>query len=161
MFESVLFIKKIIETVGLPQINLIETEPFNTEYESCNFYIGEQKYKSRRAKKTPNKKGYFVVFWTKDKNNKNRPYTWEETPEKLIVTVLDKDKKGQFIFPKEILLEKQIISKDNIKGKMAMRVYPSWEVELNKTAKRTQKWQNDYFIDFTSDVNEEKINKLY
>ena len=161
MFESVLFIKKIIETVGLPQINLIETEPFNTEYESCCFYIGEQKYRSRKAKKTPNKKGYFVVFWTKDNNNRNRPYTWEETPEKLIVTVLDKDKKGQFIFPKEILLEKQIISKDNIKGKMAMRVYPSWEVELNKTAKRTQKWQNDYFIDFTSDVNEEKINKLY
>ncbi|WP_166626762.1 MepB family protein [Jeotgalicoccus sp. S0W5] len=161
MFESVLFTKKIIETVGLPEINTIETEPFNTEYESCNFYIGEQKYRNRMAKKTENKKGYFVVFWTKDKNNKNRPYTWEETPEKLIVTVLDQDKKGQFIFPREVLLEKQIISKDNIKGKMAMRVYPSWEDELNKTAMRTQNWQNDYFIDFNSYVNEEKINILY
>lgn len=161
MFESVLFTKKIIDIMELPKINTIETEPFNTEYESCSFYIGEQKYRSRMAKKTPNKKGYFVVFWTKDKNDKNRPYTWEETPAKLIVSVLDQDKKGQFIFPKEILLQKQIIREDKSKGKMAMRVYPSWEDELNQTAKRTQNWQSDYFIDFTSDVNEEKINILY
>ena len=33
--------------------------------------------------------------------------------------------------------------------------------ELNKTAMRTQNWQNDYFIDFNSYVNEEKINILY
>lgn len=159
MFESVTFTNNILETLGLPQVNEIESEPLNYEYESCTFYIGEQKIRSRRAKKTPTKEGYFVVFWVKDENKKNRPYTWEEATEKLIVTVMDQDRRGQFIFPKEVLLEKHIISKAGSKGKMAMRVYPTWETELNKTAKQTQKWQNNYFIDFTSGVNEKEISE--
>ncbi|MBO1919779.1 MepB family protein [Staphylococcus xylosus] len=43
--------------------------------------------------KTPNKQGYFVVFWTKDNENKNRPFTYNESCDKLIITVIDENHK--------------------------------------------------------------------
>lgn len=161
MFESVTLINQLLNQAGLPQVSEMDIEPFNVEYESCIFNINQKEYRSRKAKKTPNKKGYFVVFWIKDSNNKNRPYLWEETPEKLVITVIDGNKKGQFIFPRELLLQKNILKAENSNGKMAMRVYPDWEVELNKTAEHTQKWQSDYFIDLTHEINEASIINLY
>ena len=56
-----------------------------------------------------------------------------------------------------MLVEKGIISSEKHKGKMAIRVYPSWEKNLNKTALNTQKWQIPYFLDFTKGFNEKKL----
>lgn len=161
MFESVRQTNQILNELGFSEVNDVEIEPLNIEYESCLFYIDQKKYRSRRAKKTPNKKGYFTVFWIKDDNNKNRPYNWEETPGKIIITFIDEDKKGQFIFPKEVLAERNIITTDDKKGKMALRVYPPFENSLNKTAEQTQKWQSDYFIDLTDSINKTKFSELY
>ncbi len=36
------------------------------------------------------------------------------------------------------------------KNKMAFRVYPSWEHDLNRTATLTQKWQTPYFINISA-----------
>ncbi|PTJ55448.1 MepB protein, partial [Mammaliicoccus sciuri] len=44
-----------------------------------------------------------------------------------MIAILDNNKKGLFIFPKDILFKQKIISNHEIKGKMAMRVYPPWE----------------------------------
>jgi len=159
LFESIKFTRDVLEEHHT--IQELNIEPLNIEYESCYFRLANHTYRSRRAKKTPNKKGYFVVFWVKDENNKNRPYTYEESADKLIITIMDADKKGQFIIPKEVLLKKHIISHNNIKGKMAMRVYPSWEANLNKTAAQTQNWQQDYFIDLSDSVDSQNIAKLY
>ncbi|WP_053032503.1 MepB family protein [Staphylococcus haemolyticus] len=57
----------------------------------------------------------------------------------------DDNRRGQFIFPKDILIKKGILKSDDSKGKMALRVYPPWETELNKTAAKTQAWQCAYF----------------
>jgi hypothetical protein len=32
---------------------------------------------------------------------------------------------------------------------MALRVYPNWEQQLNKTALTTQQWQSEYFVDLS------------
>ena len=53
------------------------------------------------------------------------------------------DLKGQFIFPKELLVKKNYSEKH--KGKMAIRVYPSWEQSLNKTAVSTQNGKSRIF----------------
>ena len=161
MFESVTLINQILNISGCSQVSNVEIETLNIEYESCIFNINQKEYRHRKAKKTPNKKGYFTVFWVKDDNKKNRPYKREETQEKLIITVIDEDRKGQFIFPKELLLKKNIIESENNKGKMAMRVYPDGETELNKTAEQTKKWQSDYFIDLTNEINEVRFRELY
>lgn len=160
MFPSIQFTQDLIQKFYPHTLHNIEIEPLNTEYESCHFNINQTSYRSRRAKKTPNKKGYFVVFWVKDENNKNRPYTYKETTDKLIITVFDEQHAGQFIFPKQVLLEKNIIS-HHTKGKMAMRVYPTWVDELNSTAIKTQKWQTKYFIDLTNTIDLDKLYNLY
>ena len=78
-----------------------------------------------------------------------------------MITIIDENRKGQFIFPREVLLNKNILESENNKGKMAMRVYPDRETELKKTAEQIQKWQSDYFIDLTNEINEVRLKKLY
>ena len=120
-------------------------EKQNEDYEGMTFTINNQSFRSRLAKKTPTKKGYFVVFWEKDENNINQPFLFEESPQETLVFVSDNEKRGVFKFPKEILLKKGILKDDKSKGKMGIRVYPEWESDLNQTAKKTQQWQLDYF----------------
>lgn len=122
-------------------------EKWNEKYEGILIKIKkEQGYKRcRLAKETPKKEGYFTVFWKKDQDNKNVPYTNEELGTELIIVVIDKDKLGLFIIPKEVAIHKKILSTTNCKGKMSMRFYPPWCTNLNKTARATQKWQLDYF----------------
>ena len=80
------------------------------------------KCKSRLAKKTNKKQGYFITLWTKDSMSVNQPFEYANFPEKLIVNVIDKDKLGQFIFPKDELLKREILSNHFKKGKMAQFV---------------------------------------
>lgn len=80
----------------------------------------------------------------------------------MIVNITDGEKSGQFVFPKSILVRKSILSHDDVVGKMAFRVYPIWESNLNQTAKRTQDWQMPYFIDCSQSVlDKNKIAKLF
>ena len=97
------------------------------------------------AKKTPKKEGYFTLFWKKDQDNKNIPYTDRDLGDELVIVVIDDRHCGIFIIPKELAISKKILSTKDCKGKMAMRFYPSWCTNLNKTAQATQKWQLDYF----------------
>lgn len=160
MFQSLAFIKSILQIQKINQLNNIKYETYNSEYESVCFQINDISYRSRLAKKTPNKKGYFVVFWTKDDNNKNRPFTYEECPDKLIIVIIDGQHKGLFIFPKSTLKAKKLLQDENSKGKMALRVYPIWENELNQTAKKAQKWQTDYFIDLSHQTDQQLLKQL-
>ena len=66
---------------------------------------------------------------------------------------------GQFVFPKEVLLKQNILKTSKTKGKMAIRVYPSWDIPTSKQAIATQKWQLPYFISI-DDTNGLPINKL-
>ena len=70
---------------------------------------------------------------------------------------------GQFVFPKNILLEKNILKSDSTKGKMGIRVYPFWDIPTSTTAIKTQQWQLKYFFEVT-DIDllpVEKIRTLY
>ena len=122
-------------------------EKYNEKYEGILINIKEEQgYKRcRLAKRTPKKEGYFTVFWKKDQNNKNIPYTNEDLGNELIIVIIDNDNKGLFIIPKEVAIHKKILSTTNSKGKMSMRFYPPWCTNLNKTAQATQKWQLDFF----------------
>lgn len=142
-------------------INQFELEVCNHEYEAFNFNINNNSFKSRLAKKTPKKAGYFVTLWLKNELEKNRPYNYDEMKDKLIINVLDGDNKGQFIFPKELLADKGVLRIGKEKGKMAFRIYPSWETNLNKAAIKTQKWQAPYFLDLSKEYNNTEAYELY
>lgn len=141
MDKSIKFIKKKFDI----NPDTIFEVPFNHEYESVSYDHEYIKYQSRLAKKTPKKKGYFLACWIKDKSNINIPYSADDFADYLIVIILDQYNKGYFKFPQSILLEKGILKSPRAKGKMAFRVYPSWESELNATALKTQAWQVPYF----------------
>lgn len=159
--ESLELIGKIVSNNEKYRMINLQEENQNKEYEGLTFNIEQHTFRSRLAKKTPKKKGYFVVFWEKDKDNKNQPYAFDNMPEKLIVSIIDNHLIGQFVFPKLLLLEKGILKSENDKGKMAMRVYPSWENELNDSARKTQKWQEAYFINLSNEIDNQQAAALY
>ena len=112
-------------------------EKYNEKYEGILINIKEEQgYKRcRLAKRTPKKEGYFTVFWKKDQNNKNIPYTNEDLGNELIIVII----------PNEVAIRKNILSTKDSNGKMSMRFYPPWCSNLNTTARATQKWQLQYF----------------
>ena len=142
-------------------IQKMTREHQNATYEGARFKINGHHYRSRLAKLTPKKKGYFVVFWVKDANDQNQPYDFATSPDKLIISVIDGHQKGQFIFPKSVLLEKGILSGPHVTGKMACRIYPSWVKNLNSSAQKTQNWQVPYFIDLSYEVDGHILKNLY
>lgn len=160
MYKSLFYITSLLNDLGLSPSSPTK-DTYNSEYEGFCFQVKGLSFRSRRAKKTPKKQGYFVAFWEKDANNKNTPYNFETFPDRLVISILDGDLSGQFVIPKNILREKQILKHNGAKGKMALRFYPSWETSLNKTAQAAQKWQCDYFIDTTDILQKEKLTQLY
>ncbi|WP_208559101.1 MepB family protein [Marinilactibacillus kalidii] len=154
-------IKQQLLKIGHGDLTNITYETQNAEYEGICFNVGQYLYRSRLAKRTPKKAGYFVAFWEKDSNSKNQPYVFQDSPDKLIVSIVDKEKIGQFIFPKAVLHEQGILKSETSKGKMAIRIYPTWEKDLNPSATKTKKWQSAYFIDLTKDTAIDKRSTLY
>lgn len=125
---------------------LLKYEKQNEEYEGIIIETnGGKIIRSRFGKKTPKKLGYFVAFWEKDLLNKNRSFQAEDSPKELAIVIKDTYYEGVFIIPKDAAIKYRILTNGTQMGKMAMRFYPPWCQELNKTAKATQKWQLKYF----------------
>jgi hypothetical protein len=161
VFPSLKVIDKLLANFGEGQLHNVHYETQNKEYEGATFFARHFKFRSRRAKLTPKKKGYFVVFWEKNANNQNQAFTYKESPEKVVITIIDGHLKGQFLFPKALMYKKGVLRDEHNKGKMAIRVYPSWEADLNKSASKTQQWQSAYFLDLTKEIDKKKIEDLY
>lgn len=160
MYKSITLMRTLFNSLNISALDHLTYETYNAEYESYCFQINHCSYRHRLAKKTPTKSGYFVVFWTKDHDNNNRPFTYQEAKDILIITVLDHTHKGLFIIPKSELLAQRLLYSENNKGKMAMRVYPPWEVNLNPSAQKAQNWQTQYFIDLTHTIDFHLLKKL-
>ncbi|HDG5707678.1 TPA: MepB family protein [Staphylococcus aureus] len=144
MYKSKILLKYIFSEES--EVKDLTEEKYNQDYEALTFSFKEETYQSRLAKKTPTKAGYFVTCWTKDENNCNQPYPKEAFADYLMIIVIDEELSGYFLFPRELLVEKGILTTFEHKGKMAFRVYPKWCNQLNKTAGQTQKWQCKYFL---------------
>ena len=79
----------------------------------------------------------------------------------MVVNCRTENHFGQFVFPKFVLLKQGVSTTESKEGKRAMRVYPSWDIVQNVQAEKTQKWQLEYFIDFTNTIDIHRINNLY
>ena len=142
--------KTIYEPLGWVCKN-IQKEAESAEYGACAFEMNGRWIIFRVAKITPTKVGQFVTLWKRIGRGPIMPYDMTDSFDLLVVNVRDKDRFGQFVFPKAILYEKGIISKDGNGGKRAIRVYPAWDVADNAQAKRTQAWQLQYFFEVDQD----------
>lgn len=135
---------------SLGNFEILNYEEQNSEYEGMVIQLASNNkiVRSRLAKKTPKKDGYFVAFWEKDNLNINQPFSDLDTPEALVILIDGEGKQGIFFIPKEVAVKNRILSNENQKGKMAMRFYPSWCKNLNSTAQKTQSWQLNYFKEY-------------
>ncbi|ALM47759.1 hypothetical protein AMR72_01885 [Flavobacterium psychrophilum] len=136
-------------------------EKESTEYDAFTFDLNGSKVLFRSAKITPKKTGQFVTLWKRLGDGPIMPYDATDAIDLVIISVRSDNHYGQFIFPKSILLKKGIFTTACKDGKRAIRVYPFWDITENVQAKKTQKWQLDYFVDLSKSLNEDKIKSLY
>jgi hypothetical protein len=162
MWASESLLISLFEELAITGPNAIHYEEQNQAYEGLTFTAANQTFRSRRVKKTPKKKGYFVALWEKDRRGQNQAYSVNSSTDKLVLTILDGHHSGQFIFPRALLIAKGIVKTETTAGKMAFRIYPPWVHDLNTSARKTQKWQLPYFCDLSTPlVDLDKLRNLY
>lgn len=145
--ESLLLKQKLIlENCGF-NFSQIEMEAESADYSASRFKVNGRSIICRQAKITPKKVGQFVTFWKREGKRPIQPFDITDQFDFFIVTVEFEKKCGQFIFPKSILSEKNVISKKGKGGKRAIRVYPPWAQVESKQALKSQKWQLNYFLE--------------
>jgi hypothetical protein len=146
--------------LALTYSNLVQ-EIESQDYAACSFDLGQKHIKFRVAKITPTKVGQFVTFWKRIGNSPIMPYDMNDHFDFLIVSARSGNSFGQFVFPKNVLLQKGVLSKDGRGGKRAMRVYPLWDITDSSQAKKTQAWQLQYFVELQPVIDWVKIKKLF
>lgn len=144
------------------RIENIRQEIASLEYGGCNFQIKGLNIQFRAGKITPKKVGQFVTFYKRAPLEIIIPYEIHDPFDFLVVSVSKEERFAQFVFPKSILSQMGILSKDGVEGKRAFRIYPSWDNPTNLQAKKTQKWQLLYFFEVSSDSPVAlNVNRLY
>lgn len=123
----------------------------SAEYAACTFELNKHKIQYRVAKITPTKSGLFVTIWKRNNNGITSPFDISDELDFIIVSARSGSNFGQFIFPKQLLADKGIITQNDKSGKRGIRVYPPWDKVESKQAQKTQNWQTDYFLTITTD----------
>lgn len=127
----------------------VEIESEGSAYGACVFKLNNLNIRFRVAKITPTKTGQFVTLWKRMGAGPIQPYDALDQVDFFVISVRNKNNFGQFIFPKSILVKKNIFSKNGKGGKRGIRIYPSWDKDLNSQAQKTQAWQLDYFLNMS------------
>ncbi|MCH7322584.1 MepB family protein [Solibacillus sp. MA9] len=162
--KTLAYANKLLYEPNNLTIKNFREETQNSDYGAGIFQLNSKLVRFRVAKITPTKIGQFVSFWEKDNTNKNQAFSFDNATDLLVInTFNDNGDFGQFVFPKEVLLKQNILKTANTKGKMAIRVYPSWDTPTSKQAIATQKWQLPYFVKVgeAASLQIQELLKLY
>ncbi len=167
---------------------VLDPVPENSKYQALTFALNNCHIFYRNGNVTPDRPGAFLSVWqrpsatpTNKANNKPVPLNYDEL-DYLFVQVqehasvasiensLSNPKRGLFIFPVSILIEKGIVSSTSKKGKTGFRVFPPWSQNrgaqgtkvFSASGKKTQRWQLPYFIKIDENglMNPNHINNL-
>lgn len=111
----------------------------------CEYVYNEFKYIQRTSKVTPKKVGQFVTLWKRNEVGITTPFSFKDDVDFVVILSKFKNKYGLFLFPKEVLIDKGIISAPSKDGKRGFRVYPEWDRPQSAQAIKTQAWQLRYF----------------
>jgi len=126
---------------------LLLTHPEGQDYGACRIMLNGRVAEFRIGKATPKKLGFFATLWHRSQEGLTIPFDLNDKVELFIISAAMGLEFGLFVFPKIVLFQQGYVSKHGIGGKRAMRIYPSWEINLNATAHKTKKWQAPHFID--------------
>ncbi len=140
-----LFKKQIVDLFDF-EIDNLKLNSESKEYGACSFTLNGISIQFRVSKITPTKIGQFVTIWKRNKEGITEPYDSSDQLDFIIICSESGEKAGYFLFPTSVLIEKGIISYKNKQGKRGIRVYPPWDITVNKQAQKTQSWQKKYFV---------------
>lgn len=151
----------VFKPCNLDAQNIIK-EAESSEYLAHRFQLNGKNVVFRKAKITPTKVGQFVACWKRNDAGITVPFDLMDDFDCFLIYVETKNKNGFFVFSKPILLNNKIISGEKSSGKRGFRLYPPWNLGLNKQAERTQHWQNKCFFEMTlkSNLDFEYLDKL-
>lgn len=138
-------------------------EPESKKYGALEFTLNRHRIKFRVGKITPTKIGQFVTLWKRVGAGPIQPYNFDDPIDFFVISVRDRRRFGQFVFPIKKLIEKGVVSSKEKKGKLAIRVYPTWDIPSSKQALKTQAWQCEYFYEIYRDkpIDFPKVLKLF
>ncbi|MBF7150539.1 MepB family protein [Bacillus toyonensis] len=123
----------------------IETQ--NAEYGAYVFNLNALSIRFRVAKITPTKVGQFVTLWERSGDGPIQPYDISDSVDLFVISTREGNNFGQFVFPKAVLCNQDIVSNKGKGGKRAIRVYPPWDKTTSRQAQKTQAWQLEYFLE--------------
>jgi hypothetical protein len=146
-------IQSFLTNLGINWNNL-KLEKESQEYWACRFTHDGQKVLFRKAKITPTKIGQFVTCWKRNDEGKTQAIQSTDDLDRFIICCEFNKNQGYFSFPKDTLIKHGIISTSTKKGKMGIRVYPSWDKADNPQAMKSQKWMLKYFNCFDKIVDQ-------
>ncbi|MFG2888150.1 MepB family protein [Streptomyces sp. NPDC048248] len=118
----------------------------SAEYGACEFTLDGRAIRFRVAKTTPTKVGQFVTVWKRSEGGPIQPFDAEDPVDFFVISTREDERFGQFVFPREVLRERGIVSMKGSGGKRAFRVYPPWVTTTNRRAGNTQTWQVKHFL---------------
>lgn len=130
-------------------------ENFSPEDESSAYYAHTFTIKGKQglfriAKKTPTKSGSFVTIWKRGPDGIILPYESSDAIDFTVIAVSNENDIGVFIFPKSLLIKKNIFSAHGTEGKRALRVYAPWDETTSAQATKTKKWQEHFFVNLNA-----------
>jgi hypothetical protein len=140
----------------------LNAEDESQEYGACKYKLNGNTIRFRVSKITPTKTGQFVTIWKRNSNGVTESFDSADEIDFIVITARNGYHFGQFIFPKSILIDKGIMSKNGKGGKRGIRVYAPWDEVTSKQAERTQQWQTKYFVSIKEDnsTDLELVKKL-
>ena len=124
----------------------VQAERESADYCAHSLTIAGRRSVFRSAKTTPTKAGQFLTLWQRSADGPIRPFDTNDGVALFLVQAGFGAGLGLFVFPASAMVRHGVVSVDGTGGKRAMRVYPP-DVEVGSAqARRTQKWQGDYFL---------------
>ncbi len=140
-----------------------QKEEESADYGAYALDLNGLRIRFRVAKTTPTKIGQFVTLWKRVGKGPIQPFDLSDAVDCFVVSTRHGENFGQFVFPKSILCERDIVSRHGEGGKRAIRVYPPWDTTVSRQAQKTQHWQLDYFLDLAPGcpINMARARTLY
>ncbi|MFI9102209.1 MepB family protein [Streptomyces fildesensis] len=138
-------------------------EAESADYGAHEFTLDGASVRFRAARTTPTKIGQFVTVWKRSPEGPIQPFDSTDPVDLFVVGSREDQHFGQFVFPREVLCERDVVSRNGIGGKRAFRVYPPWVTAVNRQARAAQAWQLRYFLLIPEDgpADGERARALY
>ncbi|GGN56208.1 hypothetical protein GCM10012285_50640 [Streptomyces kronopolitis] len=138
-------------------------EAESAEYAAHEFTLDGLSVRFRVGKTTPTKVGQFVTVWKRSPGGPIQPFDSTDPVDLFVISTRDGGRYGHFVFPREVLCQRGIVSRDGSGGKRAFRLYPPWVETTSRQARSTQAWQVKFFLPILEDgsVDTTRARALY